>query len=179
MCFAWMYLAFHSPSSQPGNNAPLQEQHHNHQWNGHDDSGSRDLTKGNLVLSVKEWNGHRHRLCMVVLRQGQTEKEVVPDRDERKNRGGKDSWCSQWQDYAPQRPKSSSPVNQCSFFKVRGQITEKRSQEVNRDGQGNDQVGDDQCLRRVIETTTIPTTAQMIKSMTAAATPGAKSSVVP
>lgn len=56
------YLAFDGSSSQAGDDAALQEQHHDHEWNGHDDGGGGYLTKGDLMFAVKEWNGDRYRL---------------------------------------------------------------------------------------------------------------------
>src|SRR5579884_623968 len=56
------FLALHGAGSEAGDDAALQEQHGNDQRNGHNDRSGGDLAKGDLVLSVKERDGYRHRL---------------------------------------------------------------------------------------------------------------------
>ena len=106
----------HGAGRQARDDAPLEQQHHEHRGDGDDDRGRRDLAPHDLILRAVARDGDRdgpHRVAHV---DGGGDEIFVPDGDEADDRGREDARRGQRIDDRPQDAEAGRAVEPRGFF---------------------------------------------------------------
>src|SRR6266496_852319 len=130
-----MSLSLHGAGGEPGDDAPLEEQHEEHDRDGDDHRGGGDRSRRLLELRAagEERDGGRHGSRVVARRQRDRQQELVPGDDEHQDRRREHSRRGQWGDDSHERLVRRRAVDLGRLLQLPRYFPEERRQRI--DGQ--------------------------------------------
>ena len=141
-------LLLESAGGQTRHDATLEEEHHEHQRQRHDDAGRHLGAEGRVELGVpgELRQQHRGRLHRGFDDHRDGHEELVPGADEDDDGGGEDARRGQWEDDLAEGLAGGASVDHGGLLELLGHLPEEARQVPHGQGQGEGQVRDDHRL---------------------------------
>ena len=154
-CFSlwWQGASFDRSGGQTRDDAALEDQHEQDQWNGDDDGSGHDRAERQFeaARSGNQRQAGGNGTDRIAERERQREEEFVPRRDEGEKPGAGECWCQQREIDLPDHRPGRTAVHPGRVLELRWDLADEAGHHPDRERQAEDHVGQDKAAEAVIK----------------------------